>query len=267
MIKFDDSHIEKLLNSKERKDLIVYTLGRFNLVLDGVEVSDNWGRDKAIQLFQFFLISRNRMALHKELIIDRLWEDIGTDQHFKVALHEIKKILEPKTNARGVTKYVQRQGSSYKLNMDHVWLDSEKLKSFVEIGNNLEADQSELAIIAFQSAIKLYQGVFLPNRIYEDWTSGEREHIQSLALNAIVSLSELLLRDQTKESIRLTEEALNIDPTWEEAYRIQMMAHMINGNRPQAIRSFNRCKKVLDEEFGIEPLPVTLNLFKSIKTT
>lgn len=266
MIQFDDSHIEELLASEQKAELKVRTLGRFNLVLSGEEISDNWGRDKAIQLFQFFLISRNRMALHKEMIIDRLWEDAGTNQHFKVALHEIKKVLEPKT-ARGDTKFVQRQGSSYKLNMEHIWLDSQALKSFVEIGNQLLHQQPDLAVLAYQSAVKLYQGVFLPNRIYEDWTSSERENLQMLALGAHITLAELYLEDQAQESIRLTEEALNIDPTWEEAYRIQMAGHMINGNRPQAIRTFQKCKAVLEEEFGIEPLPATVKLYKSIKST
>ncbi len=266
MIKFDDTHIEQLLAAKQKADLHVYSLGKFNIVLDKNEISDNWGRDKAIQLFQFFLISRNRMALHKEVIIDRLWEENGTDQHFKVALHEIKKILEPKTSSRSKTKYIQRQGSSYKLNMENVWLDSHIFKSLIEVGNNVVGHQDELAIMAFQGAIKLYKGVFLPNRIYEDWTSSERDNLQMLALNAYLSLSELLLQDQAKESIRLTEEALNIDPTWEEAYRVQMMAHMLNGNRPQAIRCFDKCKKVLDKEFGIEPLPATIKLYDSIRS-
>ncbi len=267
MKSFDETHIEKLLNAKHEALLHVYTLGRFNITLDHQEISDNWGRDKAIQLFQFFVISRNRMALHKEVIIDRLWEEKGTDQHFKVALHEIKKILEPKGSSKTTAKYIQRQGSSYKLNMENIWLDSQVFKSLVELANNVIGQADELAILAYQEAVRLYQGIFLPNRIYEDWTSSERDHLQLLALNAYVSLSELLLQEQANESIRLTEEALNIDPTWEEAYRIQMKAHMANGNRPQAMRCFDKCKQVLDKEFGIEPLPATSLLYKRIKTT
>ena len=267
MVNFDDTHIENLLESDTKAELKVYTLGQFNLELNGEEISDNWGRDKAIQLFQFFIIARNRMALHKEQIIDRLWEDAGTDQHFKVALHEIKKVLEPKKNAKTQTKFIQRQGSSYKLDMEKIWIDNQAMKSLVEIGNNVSEDQPELAIFAYQSAIRLYKGIFLPNRMYEDWTSSERDNLQMLALGAHVSLAELMLKDQAKESIRLTEEALNIDETWEEAYRIQMQAHMIHGNRPQAIRTFERCKRVLNQEFGIDPLPMTTKLISNIKAS
>ncbi len=266
MIRFDDSHIEALLEAEAKAELKVYTFGRFNLALNGQQISDNWGRDKAIQLFQFFLISRNRSALHKEQIMDRLWEGTATDQNFKVALHGINKVLEPDKKARGNSKFMQRQGSSYKLNMEYVWLDSQAMESFLEIGNNSVKEQPELALIAYQYAVNLYKGVFLPNRIYEDWTSTEREKLQMLALNAYISLAELELKEQPNESIRLTEEALIIDPTWEEAYRIQMMAHMINGNRPQAIKTFNKCRDTLKQEFGIEPLPDTLQLLQRIQT-
>ena len=68
------------------------------------------------------------------------------------------------------------------------------------------------------------------------------------------------------ETIRLCSKALNIDKTWEDAYRIQMEAYILNGNRPQALRTFAECEKVLDEEFGISPLPRTINLLKEIES-
>ncbi len=263
MIQYDDGHIQALMDAKDKADLKVSTLGQFHLVLDDNPVPDNWGRDKAIQLFQFFLISRNRLALHKEQIIDRLWDESGSDQVFKVALHGINKTIEPNKKSRGQTRFIQRQGATYKLDMSKIWLDSQALESYIEIGNHVKGMNNELAIIAFQLAINLYKGPFLPNRIYEDWTTTERERIQIFTLGAYISLAELLLEEQPNESIRLTEEALNIDPTWEEAYRIQMAAHIANGNRPQAIRTYKRCVDVLDKEFGIAPLPKTVGLFES----
>ncbi len=264
---YDESHIEELATAKSQAELRVFTLGRFNLELNNEKIADNWGRDKAIQLFQFFIISRNRTALHKEQIIDRLWEGDGSDQVFKVALHGVNKVLEPKKKERGNSKFIQRQGSSYKLNMDRVWLDGAAMESFLEIGNQSIGENKPLAILAFQHAVGLYEGSFLPNRIYVDWASTERERLQMLALSGYLSLAELQLDEQPNESIRLSEKALNIDQTWEEAYRIQMMAHMINGNRPQVIKTYQRCQEILDKEFGIEPLPATKQLYNTIRNT
>jgi len=256
-----------LNEAKNLAELKVFTLGRFSLELNGEKIQDNWGRDKAIQLFQFFITSRNRTALHKEQIMDRLWDGDGSDQVFKVALHGVNKVLEPKKTGRGNSKFIQRQGSTYKLNMEKVWLDSAAMESFLEIGNQSFGENKDLAITAFQQAVVLYEGSFLPNRIYVDWASTERERLQMLALSGYLSLAELQLEQQPNESIRLSEKALNIDQTWEEAYRIQMMAHMIKGNRPQVIKTYQRCKEILEKEFGIAPLPATKQLYNTIQST
>ena len=265
MTPFDTSHIDQIVESGLKADLKIWTLGRFSLELDGTSIPDNWGRDKSLQLFQFLLVSRNRAAIHKEQIIDRLWEEQGNDQDFKVALHGINKTLDPNKKNRKQARFIVRQGATYKLNTDAIWLDTQAMEALLEIGNNSINGQKELAISAFQYAVALYQGGFLPNRIYEDWTSAERERLQVLAMGGFISLAELLLEKQANESIRLTEEALKHDPTWEEAYRIQMKAHMNNGNRPQAIKTYSRCAQILEQEFGIEPLPDTKQLLREIK--
>jgi len=67
------------------------------------------------------------------------------------------------------------------------------------------------------------------------------------------------------ESVRLASQAIQIDAAWEDAYRVQMQAYLNKGNRPMAIKTYQKCVKVLDEEFGIEPLPETQRLFREIK--
>ena len=89
--------------------------------------------------------------------------------------------------------------------------------------------------------------------------------MQVLALGAIITLSELLLSENPMESIRLAQQALQIDPAWEDAYRLQMAAYFQKGNRPMAIKTYLQCEKVLEAEFGIEPLPETKALLKRIK--
>ena len=118
---------------------------------------------------------------------------------------------------------------------------------------------------AYREAIDLHHGVYLPSRLYEDWTSEERERIQVLILGAMITLGELLITENPMESIRLAQQALLIDAAWEDAYRIQMEAYFQKGNRPQAIKTYQQCEKVLDKEFGIEPLPETQALLRKIK--
>ncbi len=241
-------------------------MGNFQVWRENSAISSKeWGRDKTIQLFQYLLTARHRRALHKEQIADRLWEELdNVNQTFKVALHGVNKVLEPNRKSRTEPRYVQRQGITYQLDLKDIWIDVAAVEELIKIGNDaLTTHQSE-AIIAYQKALDLYQGIYLPNRLYEDWSSAERERIQLLILNTYISLGELLLATNPVESIRLAQQALLLDATWEEAYRLQMDAYLKKGNRPMAIKTFRQCEEVLQKEFGIAPLPETKALIKKI---
>ena len=264
-----ETQISALLTKQKTAAIQVQTLGNFQVHRDGVLISSkDWGRDKTIQLFQFMVTARHRRALHKEQIVDRLWEDIdakGAAQNFKVALHGINKVLEPNRKSRTEAKYILRQGLSYQLNFDEIWIDADALDQFIALGNQALTTKPELAKTIYREALILHHGVYLPERLYEDWSSEERERLQVLTLGAFVTLGELLLEENPIESIRLAQEALLIDHAWEDAYRVQMQAYLNKGNRPMVIKTYQKCKSVLDEEFGIEPLPETQKLLEKIK--
>ncbi len=241
------------------------TLGQFVLWREGEKVSSkDWGRDKTVQLIQYLISYRQKHALHKEHIMDHLWEE-GDDRDFKVALHGVNKVLEPKRPSRTEAIYVQRQGVTYQLNLEQVWIDVEALEKYVILGNKALGEFPEIAQEAYQKAIELYKGAYLPNRIFEDWSSEEREKIQVLIIGALVNLAELLVETNPMESVRLAQQAISIDKTWEDAYRIQMSAYIVKGNRPQALKTYQKCADILDEEYGIDPLPATKTLLKEIE--
>lgn len=275
-------------NSQQtRAALCIRTLGGFRVWRGGEELEDTaWTREKAIHLMQFFITLR-RQYLHKEQIIDRLWPELDAekgDRDFKVALNAINKALEPDRPPRSEPRFVQRHGLAYGLNLEDVWLDTEVFESLITAANGLLADatgdangtdegalghldnESRRAITdCYRAAVRLYTGDYLPERRYEDWTSAERERLQVLALGAMTALAELLIDSVPLESIRLTQRVLTIDPVWEDAYRVQMRAYAAQGNRPLALRTYTQCVTMLQQEFDVEPLPETTELFEAIK--
>jgi two-component SAPR family response regulator len=264
------SHLQdKLLELKQFQEhavIRIQTLGRFKLWRENEKVgSKQWGRDKTVQLLQYLISNRQRHALHKESIMEHLWEE-GDDRDFKVALHGVNKVLEPNRPARTEPSFVIRQGVSYQLDLDKIWIDVEALEQYIIVGNEALGEDLAVAKTAYKAAIALYQGVFLPNRVFEDWSSEEREKIQILILGAYVILAEILLNENPLESIRLAQCAIAIDKTWEDAYRLQMQAYLIRGNRPQAIKAYQKCADVLEEEYGIDPLPETKKVLQEIES-
>ncbi|MCP9766397.1 transcriptional regulator [Lacihabitans sp. LS3-19] len=257
--------IDNILAKKTTARVKVYTLGKFEVWVDGQKLSSkDWGRDKSIQLFQFLFLARNRRAMHKDQIVDKLWEDDLDDQGFKVALHGINKALEPSRKSHSETKYVVRVGHTYQLNLEDIWVDAIAFEALVNLGNQNLNENPSLAEKAFRESLAMHEGSFLPDRIYEDWTSDERERIQLLFLSTCNTLAELIINENPNESIQLCQQALLLDVAWEEAYRIQMEAYFIKGNRPMAIKTYQVCEKVLQEELGIKPLPDTKKMYYKI---
>ncbi|MFN8355258.1 MAG: BTAD domain-containing putative transcriptional regulator [Spirosomataceae bacterium] len=262
-----ENQLNEVLRKYETASILVQMLGNFQVWREGyLLTSKDWGRDKAIQLFQFLVTTRHRKALHKEQIMDQLWED-DDDQYFKVALHGINKALEPERKSHSEARFISRQGLAYQLNTNEIWIDANAFEELVALGNQAFSEHQAIAKKAYIEAIKLYKGPFLPERLYEDWSCDERERLQVLALGTMITLAELTLPDNPLESIRLSQQALLIDAAWEDAYRIQMEAYFLKGNRPMAIKTYQQCEKMLDEEMGVEPLPETKRLYKKIITT
>lgn len=257
--------LKELDNFKRTANIRIETLGNFRAWRNQQKIDNKeWGRDKTIQLLQYLISYRQRNALHKEKIMDNLWED-WNDRDFKVALHGINKVLEPERPSRTEPIFIIRQGVSYQIDLDKVWIDVEVLEKYIIIGNKSFGNDNTIAKQAYQNAIELYNGSYLPNRIYEDWTSEEREKSQLLILGAYITLAEILIEQNPLESIRLAQNALNIDSAWEDAYRIQMKAYIAKGNRPQAIKTYMKCEVILEEEYGISPLPETKKLLQQIE--
>ncbi len=258
-----------LLHKYRTAPLRVFTVGDFRVLRENTEVTTkDFGRDNALRLFQFLVTARAQRAMHKEQIIDRIWgEELDMkagEQNFKVALHGANKALEPDRPSRTEPRFILRQGVTYQINLSEIWIDVEAVDEFIGIGNRAFQTDKELAETAFREAINLHHGVYLPNRLYEDWSSDERERLQVLVLGALMTLSEMLLEKNPAESIRLAQNALQLDPAWEDAYRIQMRAYRQKGNRPMVIKTYRACEKILEEEFGIEPLPETKRVLREV---
>lgn len=261
--------VTKIFEKKEAAVLQVETLGSFEVILNGKKIPDSaWKRDTAIQLFQFFITSRNTRAMHKASIIDRIWHEADEkagNRNFKAALHQLSKTIEPDKINREDQVFIIRQGLTYRLDTTQIWMDIDALDDLIIIGNQSVNEQPEEALLAYQQAVDLYRGIYLPNRIYEDWCADERERIQVLVLGAMMSLAKLQLSRNPNETIRLAVRALQIDPTWEEAYRLQMEAYLAEGNRPLAVKTYRKCQQILQQEFEIDPLPETQRVFESLR--
>ncbi|HET6345398.1 MAG TPA: BTAD domain-containing putative transcriptional regulator, partial [Myxococcota bacterium] len=214
--------------------LRIRMLGRLQVWRGAVPVEPReWQRKKAQQMLGFLLTNRGRWLL-REQICDALWPDEDADNaeaQFKVTLNGLNSVLEPARPPRTAPFYIRREGTAYRFYPSTgVWLDVEIFETRIEAARMHRAAGSEAGLDAAQEALStaldLYQGEYLSDWLYEEWTQEERARLALRYLEAATTLANLLLdRDQPGEAIRVCELILERDPAWEDAYAILMRAY------------------------------------------
>ncbi|WP_044022901.1 BTAD domain-containing putative transcriptional regulator [Bacillus sp. SG-1] len=247
--------------------LKVKTLGKFRIQLGNRFVNESdWQRGKAKELFEFFITNKNKL-IDREEIFREIWPDQDEDsanRSFKVSLNSLLKTIEPHRKAREESYFIKRTGVSYGINPDAVYqLDTILFEEWVTEG--LTEKDPVLAKELLERGLKLYEGDYLPDHRFADWCLTERERLQVIFLRAAEMLAQVSVRLSDFETgIHWCERILMEEDTWEEAYRLLMYCYYQKNNRPQAIKWYNKCKKVLNADLGVEPLEPTREMYKMI---
>ncbi|MGD6899368.1 BTAD domain-containing putative transcriptional regulator [Bacillus infantis] len=255
------------LHSHPGFTLKVKTLGQFRVWLGDKEIDEGgWQRGKAKELLQLFLTHLHQL-IRKEDIFDMLWPEqdaASADRDFKVALNALNNVLEPNRKPRKNPFFISREGTSYGINPKAVIdLDSILFEEWIKDG--LEEKDHGKSIHRLERALKLYAGDYLPERRYEDWCISEKERLQVYFLRGAEKLAQLCVRKEDYDmAIEWCERIIEKDRTWEEAYRLLMYCYYSKNNRPRAIRWFQKCCEVLEEELGVAPLEPTLHMHEMI---
>jgi DNA-binding SARP family transcriptional activator len=89
---------------------------------------------------------------------------------------------------------------------------------------------------------------------YEDWVLFERERLRQLWLHALESLSGLLVeRHRYAEALEAALEAVRSDPLRESANRAVISVHLAEDNVIEALRHYERFRRLLTAELQVEP--------------
>lgn len=254
------------LDSHPGYSIRVQTLGHFKVWLGEKEVGEkDWQREKGKELFQLFITVNELIS--KEEILQILWPNQDTknaDRDFKVALNSLHHVLEPMRKARAAPFFIIREGMFYGLNPHaKIELDTTQFQTLIQ--NGLNETSQEKVITLLEKGLKLYQGEYLPERRYDDWCISKRESMLVYFLRAAEKIAQIMVRQENYDhAIYWCEKILKRDRTWEEAYRLLMYCYYRKNNRPQAMKWFQKCKVVLEEELGVSPLEPTKQMHDMI---
>ena len=100
---------------------------------------------------------------------------------------------------------------------------------------------------------------------FRGWVLAKRETLRDRLMRLLETALADDRLDPRKEST-LAEAILNLDPTHEDACRRLMRARAVAGDTAGALRAYKALWDLLDEDYGMEPAPLTQQLVAEIKS-
>src|SRR5262249_4723499 len=93
----------------------------------------------------------------------------------------------------------------------------------------------------------------------------KRRELADIRERALSVLADVCLRSgAAREAAKWAEELIALSPFKEAGYRRLMEAHVVEGNRAEALRVYEQCRQLLAEELGAYPSPETESIYREL---
>jgi ABC-type oligopeptide transport system substrate-binding subunit/DNA-binding SARP family transcriptional activator len=229
--------------------LHVNLLGPMDLRYDGQQLCKP-PTLKSRSLLAYLILHRDRPQA-RERLVDLFWGDRPerrARRSLTTALWHIRRCLPEEELILSELNTVQFDPGS------ELWLDVDEFQA--------QAARPEIA--SLQSAVALYRGDLMDG-FYDDWIITERYRLEHLFCEALTRLMNVQESRGDHEALLATAaRLLQQDPLREDAHRVMMRAYCLLGRRNAALEQYRHCRRIVQEELGVEPLAETSELHQQI---
>ncbi|MFV2022679.1 AAA family ATPase [Micromonospora sp. LOL_023] len=225
---------------------------------------------KALELFGYLLVHRDRTHA-RESISELLWpgaEPGAARKYLRQALWRLNTSMQEQSNDRRLaSNLVVIDPGWVRINpAASCWLDVDAFEqSYAAVrdvpGEALSDEQTQ----AVEHALKLYRGDLLATW-HHDWCGAERDRLRDTYLVMQEQLvGYCVARGLYARGVSLGQAVLRQDVARERIHRQLMRLHYAAGDRIAALRQYDLCASVVDEEFGVPPSADTTLLYEHIR--
>lgn len=248
------------------KRLEIRLLGGFEVRRDGAAVG-SFESQKARALLAFLALHPDE-EIPRERLANLLWSERPDDsarRNLRQALYSLRSVLNPDRAETAVFG-----GGQHNLGFDpdlELWVDVAAFREAIARGSTERGDDPR----HLAAAARLYRGDLLAGFYlrdcppYEEWLLGQQEALREEAVEALKTLvAAYLSRGESRFGIQYAKRLLAIDPLSEEAHRQLIRLYLVAGRRNSALAHYEHLRNLLNAELGVEPLPETADLYRSI---
>lgn len=241
----------------------VSIFGALKVTSAGREVTPrNFPGLKPKQLLEILVVERGH-TVSKGRLVDLLWTD-RLPQNYLATLETyvsvLRQTLEPGVRARDSLIVTEHGG--YRLDMTRVTVDLDQFDALLADAAGAEPTK---ALELLEQARGIPRGQPLEDEPYADWAAPVRDSYTVRRVQSLIDAGRLsLLTGEPNAAFRFAEEAVSINPLAEAAYQILMTAAYATWRQEVALQAFDRCRRLLADELGVDPLDETVALHMAI---
>ena len=255
--------------------LAIYLFGGFRVELNGQPLNC-FGTDKNRALLAYLALESGRPH-RREALANLLWcehAEAVARNSLRQALYQLRHILpqsEYQPHLLITAKDVQFNPAS-----DH-WLDVLEFNHRITSCQLHHPQQDGLCVDcldSLQRAIELYKGDLLDGFTLRNCTQFTEWHVinqENCHYQALVALSTLAdyyeANKKYNQLMNCTQRKIELEPWRESAYRRQMWALAMLGQRERALLRYKTLEEILQREMGIHPTSSTRRLYRKIRDT
>ena len=247
--------------------LNVNLLGGASFSIDGTVVRSDMG--PAGRLLACYIFEFGGRVHRRERLADLFWGDSDPDKArsaLNTAIWRIRKMLD--LGGAGASRHLVTIGNDVILEPSpSVMIDTHHLERACR--RVLSAPDGVLPERDFQdvrAAVEGYGGPFLDG--YDgDWVLQERERLHCLFVRSTFELMRIAaVQGQYERALDFGRRILAMDPLRESIQQDVMLLLVLNGQRVEAIRTYQRLAGLLRSELDIDPMPETKRLHNDIRS-
>jgi len=244
--------------------VFVHMLGTFSITIGDLGVK--LPASRGLSIFKYLLLHHNQ-NIPRDVLMDIFWPDAEPDtarNNLNVAMHNVRKALR----AAVFLPLIEFESGAYGLESNlQIWLDVEEFERCFKAGQRLEArDQLTAAVTEYETAVSLYQGDFLEQNPYEEWTVLDRERLRLAYLDTLDRLSQIYFsQERYAACIAICQRILTMDNCSENAHRSLMRCYSRQGQQNLALRQYQICVEAIRRELDVAPATATTQLYEQIR--
>jgi len=245
----------------------IFAFGSLRIELDGRRLTTS--RHKALALLVYLSIKKE--SCRREELAALFWPDYeqaSAYAYLRRTLWEIKTML-----GEGWLK-VDREEVGIDPRAE-VWLDVSEFRRQVASLDGHPHPRNEncpQCVEPLRAAAGLSRGDFLAgfslrdSAAFDDWQFFQAEQLRREAAGALKRLVVTLLGNGSYDTAQeYANRWLALDPLNEEAHRQIMQLFALQGERNAALRQFQECERILQDELGESPEKETIRLYHQIQ--